>query len=222
MKRYSIILTLAVIILSVILWQQASNTRLLSRELNILNNQISSLQFERDSLIAVNNSLDTVLLNVQKSNDSIQSELDKSIKRVKSLQIENRKLRDSLLNAPPDTIYLRMQEVIPTTEPLIYPFSAPQIRFYYEAYIDNGFNLSLVKSQEIALNSCIALTTGLRGEVSVVTRQNENLSRQVVLADMQRDLYKISYEKYYSRYTNSKKIHYLWGGAGFVLGILLK
>jgi len=220
-NRYSIIITLLCVILICVIWQQQRNARSLDGELIVLQNRIDSLQIERDLVNEINENLTYELANVKKLTDFYQSNFDWSLKRIHELRKENERLKDSLLNVPPDTVYLRMNEIYAANTPQIYRFSAPQIHFYYATYIEHIGNKKLLKTHENALNDCYNLAGSLRSEVDILGRHNQNLSSLVVLADSQRDTYKIMYEKVSNKYSNSKIIPYISGGAGFLLGFLL-
>jgi type II secretory pathway pseudopilin PulG len=220
MKRIAVILILSVVIL--LIFQQQRNTRLFG-ELNILNNVISSLQKERDLLKITGDSLTNEIANVKKTTDSLQTDLNKALKTIAILRIENERIKDSLLNVPNDSIYSRMQAIATNVQnkPLVYPFSGPQIRFYYSTYIDNIGNVKLLKSAENALNLCTELSTGLRTEIELHKKNYSVVTEELKLADLQRDLYRTNYETYFNKYNKSKKMSYLWGGTGFILGLLL-
>jgi FtsZ-binding cell division protein ZapB len=220
MRRYSIIVTLIAIALAAIIYIGNKSS---VRERNTLINVISGLQKERDLLKITGDSLTYEIANVKKTTDSLQTDLNKALKTIALLRRENERIKDSLLNVPNDSIYSRMQAIATNVQnkPLVYPFSGPQIRFYYSTYIDNIGNVKLLKSAENALFLCTELSTGLRTEIELHKKNYSVVTEELKLADLQRDLYRTNYETYFNKYNKSKKMSYLWGGTGFILGLLL-
>ena len=217
MKRIAVILILSVVIL--LIFQQQRNTRLFD-ELNIRINQIDSLQNERDSLKKTYKILTNELDSVKKTTDSLQTAFDKSKISNEILRRENKKLKDSLLNIPNDSIYIVMQDIKPAENRKEYGFDGPQIRFWYESYIDSHLNYVAFKSAEMSLNLCDGLVSGLRTENNLLTSQNGNISKQLILADLQVGLYQnktLSLQRDNKKLNNQKKI---WQVVSGIVGII--
>lgn len=217
MKRLNIILILAVVILVAIVFRQSKTAQLVEDRSTFVQD---SLRNERvllnDSLIILTNELDSV----RKSNDSIQIAFDKSKSDNKKLAAENRKLKDSLLNIPNDSIYSVMQDIKPAENRKEYGFDGPQIRFWYSSYIDGHINYASLKSTENALNLCDNLVSGLRTENNLLTSQNGNISKQLILADMQVGLYQnktVSLQQSNKKLNTEKRI---WQVVSGIFGIV--
>jgi len=220
MKRANVVLILAFIVWVAFVWQQQRNTRQLNGELNILNIQIDSLQSERDSLKETYKILTNELDSVKKTTDSLQTAFDKSKTSNEILRRENKKLKDSLLNIPNDSIYIVMQDIKPAENRKEYGFDGPQIRFWYESYIDSHINYVAFKSAEMSLNLCDGLVSGLRTENNLLTSQNGNISKQLILADLQVGLYQnktLSLQKSNKKLNNEKRI---WQVVSGIFGIV--
>jgi chromosome segregation ATPase len=220
MKRLNTILILTVIILSVILWQQQRNARQLVSEMD---NVIDSLQTEGDSLkktyIILTNELD----NVRKSNISLQSKYDNSKYLNAQLREENKRIRDSLLNIPYNSVYARMEEIKPAVLPREYSFDGPQVHFWYTAYIDNQFNVKSLKSAENELFDCDGLVKGLRAENNLINSQNGNLGKQLTIADNQLGLYQnktVSLQRDNKRLKTEKRVWQVVSGLVGIVAII--
>jgi hypothetical protein len=157
-----------------------------------------------------------------KADNFIKSEtLNMNLKQIETLKRENKKLRDSLLAVPDDSIYSTMQNIQPPVSSLIYRFDGPQVRFWYGSYLDNGFNLGLLKTSENALNSCLDLNGGYVKQIANLEQKDlqckemtENLNKQTVLHTAANNNLNTQLRK-------SKKLDYLWGGAGLLIGLLI-
>jgi len=212
---------LAVIILGFVIFQQARNTRQLGTVNDSLMVQID-LKAAELKLIAAKYAEYGRINDSLKAENFIKSEtLNMNLKQIETLKRENKKLRDSLLAVPDDSIYSTMQNIQPATSPLIYRFDGPQVRFWYGSYLDNGFNLGLLKTSQNALNSCLDLNGGYVQQIANLEQKdlqckemNKNLTDQVVL-------YTQANNNLNTQLRKVKTNRYLWGGAGLLIGLLI-
>jgi hypothetical protein len=157
-----------------------------------------------------------------KADNFIKSEtLNMNLKQIEVLKRENKKLRDSLLAVPDDSIYSTMQNIQPATSSLIYRFDGPQVRFWYGSYLDNSFNLNLLKSSNNALSSCLDLNGGYVKQIANLEQKDsqckemtENLNSQIVL-------YIRANNNLNTQLRKVKTNHYLWAGSGLLIGLLI-
>jgi hypothetical protein len=217
MKRLNIILILAVVILAAIVWRQSKTAQLVEDRSTFVQDSLrNERELLNDSLIILTNELDSV----KKATDSIQIAFDKSKSDNKKLAAENRKLKDSLLNIPNDSIYIVMQKINPAEYRKEYGFDGPQIRFWYSSYIDSHLNYIAFKSAENSLNLCDNLVSGLRTENNLLTSQNGNLGKQLILSDMQSELYQnktVSLQRDNKKLNTEKRI---WQVVSGIFGIV--
>jgi len=222
MKNWANILTRLLLVLCIVIAGITfHNLRNATTELNSVNQIADSLRQERELLNRQYNELSMELDSARQANVIKSDSLIHYLYLVNVLTVQNDSLKQTLLNVPDDTIYIRMQETVPTQLPLIYPFSGPQIRFYYATYIETIGNRKLITAQETALKSCVDYSLGLGTEIDLLNNANANLGKQIILADLQTSLYKDSAEKLTNKLSNVKKREKLLTIGGLVVGYLL-
>jgi hypothetical protein len=144
---------------------------------------------------------------------------------IRNVTAENDSIKKAITLIPADTVYRIMQDAAPTIDPLIYPFSGPQVKFYYSAYISGLLNQKLVKTQENALSACFDYSQGLTREIGSLDAMNKNLSGRLELCSEETVLYKKTAENLNNTLTNVKKrgkVLTIASGVGaFLLGVAI-
>jgi peptidoglycan hydrolase CwlO-like protein len=126
------------------------------------------------------------------SNDSMKLVLNAKQKELKDLIAKYKKEIDSLLNIPDDSIFVRLQPIYPNYDnsPLIYPFSASQIRPIYGTALEYPRLEKQYSLQGKTLKTCLDLNDGFEKETANLNSQISNLQDNIGKADKQIENYK--------------------------------
>lgn len=200
------------------------------RELRTVTTEHSSAVQRADSLEAIaanlrqqNDSIGIYLESVVRDNANKSDSLAKFVKQIEIVTAENDSIRKAIALIPPDTIYKIMQETVPDNLPKPYVYSAPQIKFYYSAYVSDVQKTALLKAHENALYGCLDYSQGLGKQIELLNVRNSNTEKQLALADLQTELFKKSSENLNSKFkiAQKKQKYFTIGmGVAFILGVI--
>jgi peptidoglycan hydrolase CwlO-like protein len=163
-------------------------------------------------------------LAIQTSNDSMKLALGSKQKELKSLIEKHKAEIAELTNIPPDTVFKRLQARFNNYDnlPLLYPFSASQIKPIYSTVISFDMVSQEYVLQGKALNSCLDLNRGYESGILNLNSQIGNLKENIIKADRQIVNYK-SEVNILSKKIKRKSIwnYSLMGLAGIAVGYAL-
>jgi hypothetical protein len=120
-------------------------------------------------------------------NDSLKVELNRKQKELKNLIAKHEHIIDSLLNVPPDTVYMKLSYIYPNYDgsPLKYPFSESQIMPMYKTAISYPLIINEYTTQSKILSDCLDLNEGYEKSEKNLRSQIDNLKMQINLYDSQ-------------------------------------
>jgi hypothetical protein len=182
------------------------------RELRTVTTEHSSAVQRADSLEAIaanlrhqNDSTAILLDSLVRDNANKSDSLAKFVKQIEIVTAENDSIKKAIALIPPDTVYKLMQETVPDNLPKPYIYSAPQIKFYYSAYVSDVQKTELLKTHEKALYGCLDYSAGLGKQIELLNVRNSNTEKQLALADLQTELFKDSSQKLSNRVATLEK-----------------
>lgn len=216
LKGIILVALIAVIAIGGYLWIKERNAfRKSEKELL---EQVSFLQAQRDQLRREAESHIETIAELAEENSALKLKSKALTRQIAEQKVKYDSLLAKIPEMPFDTIYILMQGIYPTQDPLAYPLAGEQLRYFYSSHQQGIKNASLLKTHENALNSYIQLTGNLEAEISEWEKYSAGLKGNLALCNEQVELLSVRPKTQ----KQNKWITIGVGLAGFLAGLAIK